>query len=665
MGVVKKLCGFVFVCLSFLSITHLTLAEEPKTLGSSAQQNPLEKSFQDNFYQDNPSQQKLSQEIIRKIEEGSIRKGALKALTEHEIQNKFVTALDPSKIYFTKADITHIQQEYPITFKDIEGGKLRNLFNIYSLYQQTLLAKNTYDLRTLQLGVEKLDLYRGKTAVVRYTDWAESPVQREERWSDLLAEDYLKMATQQQNQDELFDKLKERYKIKAQALREQTPESIYQTAINALLSLYDERTQYISPVDSEKFSTEFNLVGIGIEFNLQGGYPTVIKTVDGAPAQGKLFPKDKITALSNDNKNFTELANLSLHKVFRLLKGEKETKVYLKVLPFSNPNTTTLVELTRKNLTLTEQEVSLKTLNLKRENKIFAIGVLRVPSFYFDFAAMQRGDNFYKSATRDAAKILLDPNNKSLDGLVVDLRDNGGGAFLEAANFFSLFQSKGAASYIKDMDGKISPQEAKPKLVVFNKPLVVLVNNQSAGSAELFAAAVQDYQRGLVVGESTYGMGIVSSLTTVSSGTLKISVARLYTPKGQPINQVGVTPDINFPAAEFKLLSVNDPDQAIKVKLKAKKPMYSIESLKLQHLKRVGQLPVFAYIAETKKQLQSAEADTVVLDVNHRLKLADQQRRHLENYAKELTLKPEDVQQQLRDAELQEAGEILVDVMAQ
>ncbi len=664
MGVVKKLCGFFF-CLSFLSITHLALAAEAEILSSAELQNPLEKSFQDNFYQDNPSQQKLSQEIIRKIEEGSIRNGALKALTAHEIQKKFLTALDPSKIYFTKTDIAHIQQEYPITFKDIEGGKLRNLFKIYSLFQQALLAKNTYDLKTLQLGVEKLDLYRGKTAVVRYTDWAESPVQYEERWSDLLAEDYLKMVTQQQSQDKLFDKLKERYKIKAQDISEQTSESTYQAAMNTLLSLYDERTQYIGPVDNEKFSVDFNLVGIGIEFNLQDGYPTVVKTVDGASAQGKLFTKDKITALSNDNKNFTELANLSLHKVFRLLKGEKESKVYLKVLPFSNPNITTLVELTRKSLTLTEQEVSLKTLNLKRENKSFAIGVLRVPSFYFDFAAMQRGDNFYKSATRDAAKILLDPNNKSLDGLVVDLRDNGGGAFLEAANFFSLFQSKGAASYIKDMDGKISPQEIQPNLVVFSKPLVVLVNRQSAGSAELFAAAVQDYQRGLVVGESTYGMGIVSSLTTVSSGSLKISVAKLYSPKGQPINQVGVTPDIIFPAAESKSLSVNYSEKAIDVKLKAKKPTYSIELLQKQHLKRVEQLPVFSYMVEAKKQLQSAGADAVVLDINHRLKLADQQRRYLENYAKELTLKPDDIQQQLRDTELQEAREILVDLMTQ
>ncbi|HOY22580.1 MAG TPA: S41 family peptidase [Cellvibrio sp.] len=665
MGVVKKLCGFVLVCLSFLSITYLAHAAEPEALGSAELQNPLEKSFQYNFYQDNSSQQKLSQEIIRKIEEGSIRKGALKVLTAHEIQNKFLTALDPSKIYFTKTDIAHIQQEYPITFKDIEGGKLRNVFKIYSLYQQALLAKNTYDLKTLLLGADKLDVYRGKPAVVRYTDWAESLDQREDRWSDLLAEDYLKMATQQQNQENLFNKLKERYKVKAQALREQTPESTYQAAMNALLSLYDERTQYISPVDSEKFNTEFNLVGIGIEFNIQDGYPTVVKTVEGAPAQGKLFPRDKITALSNDNKNFTELANLSLNKVFRLLKGEKESKVYLKVLPFSNPNTTTLVELTRKNLTLTEQEVSLEILNLKRENKRFALGVLRVPSFYFDFAAMQRGDNFYKSATRDAAKILLDPNNKSLDGLVVDLRDNGGGAFLEAANFFSLFQSKGTASYIKDMDGKISPQETKPSLFAFNKPLVVLVNNQSAGSAELFAAAVQDHQRSLVVGESTYGMGIVSSLTIVSSGSLKISMATLYTPKGQPINQVGIVPDISFPSAEFKSLSVNYSEQAIEVNLKAKKPKYAIESLKVKHLKRVENLPVFAYIAEAKKQSQQAEKDTVVLDMNHRLKSADQQRRHLENYAKELTLKPEDIQQQLRDAELQEAGEILVDLIAQ
>ena len=665
MGVVKKLCGFIFVCLSFLPIIHLAHAAEPDASGSAELQNSLEKSLQDNFYQDNSSQQKLSQEIIRKIEEGSIRKGALKALTSHEIQNKFLTALDPSKIYFTKTDIARIQQKHPITFKDIEGGKLGNLFKIYSLYQQALLAKNTHDLKKLQLGAEKLDVYRGKTAVLRYTDWAESLVQREERWSDLLAEDYLMIATQQQNQDEVFNKLKERYRVKSQALNEQTPENAYQAAMNALLSLYDERTQYISPVDNEKFNTEFNLVGIGIEFNIQDGYPTVLKVVEGAPAQGKLFPRDKITALSNDNKNFTELANLSLHKVFRLLKGEKETKVYLKVLPFSNPNTTIIVGLTRKNLTLTEQEVSLKTLSQKKENKSFVIGVLRVPSFYFDFAAMQRGDNFYKSATRDAAKILLDPNNKSLDGLVVDLRDNGGGAFLEAANFLSLFQSKGAASYIKDMDGKISPQETKSNLVVFKKPLIVLVNSQSAGSAELFAAAVQDHQRGLVVGESTYGMGIVSTITSVSSGSLKMSVAKLYRPNGQPINQVGVVPDISFPAAEFKSLSVNYSEQSIEVNLKAKKPKYSIESLKVQHLKRVELLPVFAYISETKKQLQQAEVGAEVLDINYRLKLADQQRRHLENYAKELTLKPEDIQQQLRDAELQEAGEILVDLIAQ
>ncbi len=660
MGFVKKLRRAVLIGLWFLSISHLTHAVESDALVSLEPNNSQDQSVQFTL-----SQEKLSQEIIRKIEEGSIRKGMLKALTSQEIQSKFLTALDPSKIYFTKADITLIQQEYPITFKDIESGKLRNLFNIYNLYQQALLAKNTYDLKRLQLGAEKLDVYRGKTAVVRYVDWADSLDQREDRWSDLLAEDYLEIATQQHNLDKVFDRFKERYKLKAQALSEQTSENNYQAAMNVLLSLYDDRTQYISPVDNEKFSTEFNLVGVGIEINVQDGYPTVVKAVEGAPAQGKLFPNDKIIALSNDNRNFTELANLSLHKVLRLLKGEKGTKVYLKVLPFGGSNNTTLMELTRKNITLTEQEVSLKTLSQKKENKSFVIGVLRVPSFYFDFAAMQRGDDFYKSATRDAAKILLDPSNKSLDGLVVDLRDNGGGAFFEAANFFSLFQSKGAASYIKDMDGKISPQEAKPNLVVFNKPLVVLVNKQSAGSTELFAAAVQDHQRGLVVGESTYGMGIVSSLTTVSSGSLKMSMATLYSPKGKPINTVGVLPDISFPAAEFKPLSVSYPEQDIEVKLKSKTPRYSIESLKVKHLKRVEHLPVFTYIAEAKKQSQQGEKDTVILNINHRLKSADQQRRHLENYAKELSLKPEDIQQQLRDADLQEAAEILGDLIAQ
>ncbi len=660
MGFVKKLRRAVLIGLWFLSISHLTHAVESDALVSLEPNNSQDQSVQFTL-----SQEKLSQEIIRKIEEGSIRKGMLKALTSQEIQSKFLTALDPSKIYFTKADITLIQQEYPITFKDIESGKLRNLFNIYNLYQQALLAKNTYDLKRLQLGAEKLDVYRGKTAVVRYVDWADSLDQREDRWSDLLAEDYLEIATQQHNLDKVFDRFKERYKLKAQALSEQTSENNYQAAMNVLLSLYDDRTQYISPVDNEKFSTEFNLVGVGIEINVQDGYPTVVKAVEGAPAQGKLFPNDKIIALSNDNRNFTELANLSLHKVLRLLKGEKGTKVYLKVLPFGGSNNTTLMELTRKNITLTEQEVSLKTLSQKKENKSFVIGVLRVPSFYFDFAAMQRGDDFYKSATRDAAKILLDPSNKSLDGLVVDLRDNGGGAFFEAANFFSLFQSKGAASYIKDMDGKISPQEAKPNLVVFNKPLVVLVNKQSAGSTELFAAAVQDHQRGLVVGESTYGMGIVSSLTTVSSGSLKMSMATLYSPKGKPINTVGVLPDISFPAAEFKPLSVSYPEQDIEVKLKSKTPRYSIESLKVKHLKRVEHLPVFTYIAEVKKQSQQGEKDTVILNINHRLKSADQQRRHLENYAKELSLKPEDIQQQLRDADLQEAAEILGDLIAQ
>ena len=215
------------------------------------------------------------------------------------------------------------------------------------------------------------------------------------------------------------------------------------------------------------------------------------------------------------------------------------------------------------------------------------------------------------------------------------------------------------------MDGKISPQEAKPKLVVFNKPLVVLVNKQSAGSTELFAAAVQDHQRGLVVGEPTYGMGIVSSLTTVSSGSLKMSMATLYSPKGKPINTVGVLPDISFPAAEFKPLSVSYPEQDIEVKLKSKTPRYSIESLKVKHLKRVEHLPVFTYIAEAKNQSQQGEKDTVILDINHRLKSADQQRRDLENYAKELSLKPEDIQQQLRDADLQEAAEILGDLIAQ
>lgn len=655
MKIFKKLFTLIVICSLLLVSARLTQAAEFDNSSSAAQQNS----------QDTPLKEKLSQEIIRAIEAGSIRKGALKALHSNEIGAKFLAALDPAKIYFTKADVALIQQEYPITFNDIESGKLNNLFKIFALYQQRCLGKSTYDLKALKAGVEGLDIYRGKTATVVYADWVELPAQREERWSDLLAEDYLKATIQNKHQDKVFESVKVRYQSKAQVLSEQTSEEAYQILMNALLSLYDERTQYIGPVDNEKFSADFNLVGIGVEFNIQDGYPTVIKTIDGAPAQGKLFPKDRIIALSNDNQQFTELANLSLNKVFRLLKGERNTKVYLKVLPFSNPNVATLVVLTRKSLTLKEQEVSLKILELKRGNKNYALGVLRVPSFYFDFAAMQKGDKSYRSSSRDAWGLLSDSDAHKLDGLIIDLRDNGGGAFTEAADFFSLFQSKGVASYLKAADGKISSQITKSNLLVFTKPILVLVNRQSAGSAELLAAAVQDHQRGLVVGESTFGMGIVSSLTRVSSGSLKMSVAKLFSPKGQPINQVGVTPDIIFPAADIKSPALVQDEQAIKVDLKVKKPKYSIELLGAQHLKRIEQVPAFTYIIESKKQSQQRESHTVVLDLNQRLNAAEQQRHYLDDYAKLVSSTNEDVMQQLRTAELQETGEILADVIEQ
>lgn len=602
----------------------------------------------------------LTREIFQVVEESSIQKGALLRLSSEDIQRKVINVLDPKKIYFTQEDLKRLKTMRPISFEGVKNGELNGLFDIYDLYKKYALLKNTFSTSTLKLGSENLDIYKGKSIVLPFADWAENKQEREERWSLLLAEDYLQLVTQQQNKEKIVDKLKERYRIEEQLLAEETPAISYRVAINALLSLYDERTYYIGPPDKENFDASFNLVGIGIEFNIQDGFPTVIQSVDGAPAHGKLFPGDKILALSNDNQQFTELYHVSMARTFRLLKGQKGSNVYLKILPYSSPSVPITVELTRAELSLNDQAVSFERQLIARAGKNISIGILRVPSFYVDFAAMQKGDHNYRSATRDAWMQLQNQSNNKVDGLVIDLRENRGGGYLEAAQFASLFISKGPASHYVDKDGHIFTQEIQPKKWTFEKPVTVLVNRQTAGSAELFAGAIKHHHRGVVVGEQTFGMGKLAQMRALKQGSLSVSVAKLYTSQGDYIDDIGVLPDIKFPTAHAKPV-VSSPK--VSVSFKTKKENYPLEELRTQHFQRIVNYPVFSFFVEHQDQLGLSSKNVGPLDLNARIKIAEQNRVLVESFARENFKAESEIASLLRRAELDESVQILADII--
>ena len=327
--------------------------------------------------------------------------------------------------------------------------------------------------------------------------------------------------------------------------------------MNNLTSYFDPHSSYFSPKSAEDFAMTMSLKleGIGALLTTEDDYPTIVSVVPGGPADktGKINPDDKIVKISQveeSNSIPTDVVGWRIDEVVQLIRGKSGTKVELELIPGKTEDFSErkFVTITREEVKLEEQAAKSKVIEIKRNLQTIKIGIIDLPTFYIDFDAWRNRDPNFRSSSRDVETILRKFNDQMVDAVLIDLRGNSGGSLFEANKLTGLFVSSGATLQVKESNGSVRPWGDAKAQQIWKKPMAVMVDRYSASASEIFAGAIQDYQRGIIIGQKTFGKGSVQKLDNLSSGQIKITESKFYRITGVGMQSKGIHPDITLPS---------------------------------------------------------------------------------------------------------------------
>ena len=491
----------------------------------------------------------LSKEIILKFQKEHYVKNITRSTSNEEFIISLLDRLDDTKSYFLKHEVEDFiasASEAESTYDFKLAFKITNLFYErlinYSNFQINLIENNNFDL----LKAEKLDIFEDDNK------WLADIEELKLLWKKQTKNDYLSLVISDSPPDKPEENLVKRYKNRIKRVSQQKEEDIYSLVTNVLTKEFDPHSSYLSPKSSEDFDMDMSLKleGIGALLGSEDDYTKIVSLVPGGPAEksGLIKPEDKVISIRQGEEEIVQdVVGWRIDDVVDLIRGKSGTKVEIEFLSSDslNENIKKKVLLTREEVKLEDRAVKSEVLNF--DNNV-QIGVIDLPSFYMDFNAYMKRDPEYKSSSRDIKNILLEFNKKNVDAVILDLRSNGGGALDEANKIISLFIERGPTVQVKLKSGYVRPWGSQKNNQVWQKPLIVLVNRYSASASEIVAAAIQDYKRGIVVGQRTFGKGTVQSLQDLSEGAIKVTESKYYRINGKSVQNKGVTPDIEIPA---------------------------------------------------------------------------------------------------------------------
>jgi carboxyl-terminal processing protease len=484
------------------------------------------------------------------------------ALSSEHLDN-YIDSLDGGKMFFLASDLKEFDKYRTVMDDELEKGKLDAGFTIFNRFQERLEARLEQLLDTLPKAVASMDFTLDESFELDLEgrDWARSQAELDDRWRRQLKNQVLSLKLAKKADDEIVPTLKKRYSNQLKRVRQYNSQDVFQIYANALTELYDPHTNYLSPRRSENFNINMSLSleGIGAVLQLEDEYTKVARLVAKGPADkaGELKPADRIVAVGQGEEGpMEDVVGWRLDEVVELIRGPKDSVVRLEVIP-AKPKTTEehkLITIVRNKVKLEEQSAQKKVLEIPSGDKQLKVGVIDIPAFYIDFDAMRRGDEEYKSTTRDVKKLLDELQAEDVDGIVIDLRNNGGGSLQEANELTGLFIEYGPTVQIRHSSRRVWRDGKRMRSPYYEGPLVVLINRLSASASEIFAGAVQDYQRGIVVGDRSFGKGTVQTLIPLTEGQLKLTESKFYRISGDSTQHRGVVPDVTFP-------SLYDPEE--------------------------------------------------------------------------------------------------------
>ena len=481
------------------------------------------------------------------------------------IFSKFIESLDENRSYFTQDEINAFEI-YRFKIDDMLGSDaIDPIYDIFNTYRKRASERMEFALALLEKEPD-FTLQESFKFDRSDIDWPSTSVELDEIWRKRVKNDALSLILNDKTWDEAKEILTKRYERFSKQLNQINSDDIFETFMNSAVHSLDPHSSYFSPRNSEEYQIQMSLsyFGIGASLSIEDDYVSIVNIIPGGPAaiDGRLKPKDRITGISQgEDKSMTDVIGWRLDDVVRLIRGPENTVVKLQILPGdSNPGETeNIIELTREQIKLEESAAKSKIIETQREKEKFKIGVIDIPSFYRDFRALKSGDEEFTSTTSDVKRLLSNLENDNIDALVIDLRNNGGGHLTEATALTGLFIDNGPVVQLRNANGRISRLDDPDPVPrsAYNGPLIVLVNRYSASASEIFAAAIQDYERGIVVGQQTYGKGTVQNLYALDQyvrrnqdelGQLTLTIGKYYRVTGESTQNRGVIPDIELPS---------------------------------------------------------------------------------------------------------------------
>lgn len=482
------------------------------------------------------------------------------------ILDQYIEALDNNKTYFTAADVSSFEK-YRTRIDDLtKSENVDPAYEIYSVFKQRFDERMNYVLT--KLVSENFDYTKDEYYETDRSKepWARNASEMNDIWRKIIKHQALSLKLAGKKAEDIQKTLKERYeRLVKTYTRDINSEDIFSMYMNCITESYDPHTNYFSPAAAERFkqSISLSLEGIGARLQTENDYTKVVEILPGGPAEKSKLIKvnDRIVSVGQGEKGeMVDVIGWRIDDVVKLIKGPKGTKVKLGILPGETGVGGAVKEymLVRDKIKLEDQQAKKQMINYQKDGKAMHLGVITLPSFYMDFEAYQKGDPNYNSTTRDVQRLIRELQRDGMDGLVLDLRNNGGGSLAEAIDLTGIFIKNGPVVQVKNSANKIEVGADDDPSVVFNGPLVVLTNRFSASASEIFAGAIQDYNRGVVVGESTYGKGTVQTVIDLGKfinepgtevGQLKLTFQKFYRVTGSSTQHKGVMPDVKLPTA--------------------------------------------------------------------------------------------------------------------
>lgn len=479
------------------------------------------------------------------------------------IFNEYLKSMDVTKSYFLKSDIDQFEK-YRFMFDDmIRNGSLEIPFQIFNVFKNRVNERVAYVKKVLQ---KEFDFTVNETFKPdrEKAEWAKTEEELNEIWRLRLKNDALSLVLSNKDAKKVYSDLLKRYQNFHKVVLQYEAEDVFSIYINSVTQTLDPHTDYFSPVNSDNFSIamKLSLEGIGAQLRQEGDYTTVAVVVPGGPVQKSnlLHEEDRIVGVAQgEDGEMVDVIGWRLDDVIQLIRGKKGTLVRLQILKKEEGDNAIPkeIKLIRDQIKLEEQAAKSEILNFEQNGKHFKVGVVKLPTFYTDFEGQRTGKPDYKSTTRDVRALISKFKEEKVDGIIMDLRGNGGGSLQEAIQLTGLFIKEGPVVQVKDARQQIEVDRDPDPTILYDGPFAVLVDRSSASASEIFAAAIQDYGRGVIIGEKTWGKGTVQNMIDLGmmirtegkkAGQIKLTQAKFYRINGSSTQRKGVSPDILFPS---------------------------------------------------------------------------------------------------------------------